>query len=41
MTLKGGARAGLIEPDQKFFDYLKTKPCLPKMEIGKKPIKLE
>ena len=30
MTIEGGARAGLIEPDQKIFDYLKNKPKSPK-----------
>ena len=32
MTIEGGARAGLIEPDQKIFDYLKNKPMSPKKE---------
>jgi len=32
MTIEGGARAGLIEPDQKIFDYLKDKPMSPKKE---------
>ena len=30
MTIEGGARAGLIAPDQKIFDYLKDKPMSPK-----------
>jgi len=30
MTIEGGARAGLIAPDQKTFDYLKGKPKSPK-----------
>merc|ERR1712127_891688 len=30
MTIEGGARAGLIEPDQKIFDYLRNKPMSPK-----------
>ena len=30
MTIEGGARAGLIAPDQKIFDYLKGKPMSPK-----------
>ncbi len=30
MTIEGGARAGLIQPDQKIFDYLKDKPKSPK-----------
>ena len=29
MTIEGGARAGLIEPDQKIFDYLQGKPKSP------------
>ena len=32
MTIEGGARAGLIQPDQKVFDYLKNKPMSPKKE---------
>ena len=32
MTIEGGARAGLIAPDQKIFDYLKNKPMSPKNE---------
>ena len=32
MTIEGGARAGLIEPDQKIFDYLKNKPMSPKKD---------
>ncbi|MDK9722937.1 MAG: 3-isopropylmalate dehydratase large subunit [Rhodospirillales bacterium] len=30
MTIEGGARAGLIAPDQKTFDYLAGKPMAPK-----------
>ena len=30
MTIEAGARAGLIEPDQKTFDYLKGKPKSPR-----------
>ena len=30
MTIEGGARAGLIEPDQKIFNYLKGRPMSPK-----------
>ncbi|MFK7902103.1 MAG: 3-isopropylmalate dehydratase large subunit, partial [Nitratireductor sp.] len=30
MTIEGGARAGLIAPDQKTFDYIKGKPKAPK-----------
>lgn len=29
MTIEGGARAGLIAPDQKTFDYLKGRPMAP------------
>jgi 3-isopropylmalate/(R)-2-methylmalate dehydratase large subunit len=32
MTIEAGAKAGLIEPDQKTFDYLKGKPKSPKGE---------
>ena len=32
MTIEGGARAGLIQPDQKIFDYLKNKAMSPKNE---------
>ena len=32
MTIEGGARAGLIQPDQRVFDYLKNKPMSPKNE---------
>jgi 3-isopropylmalate/(R)-2-methylmalate dehydratase large subunit len=32
MTIEGGARAGLIAPDKKTFDYLKGKPKSPKRE---------
>ena len=30
MTIEGGARAGLIQPDEKIFKYLKDKPMSPK-----------
>ena len=30
MTIEGGARAGLIAPDEKIFNYLKGKPMSPK-----------
>ena len=30
MTIEAGARAGLIAPDEKIFDYLKNKPMSPK-----------
>jgi len=32
MTIEAGARAGIIQPDQKTFDYLKGKPKSPKGE---------
>ena len=32
MTIEGGARAGLIQPDKKIFDYLKGRPMSPKNE---------
>ena len=38
MTIEGGARAGLIEPDQKIFDYLKDKPMSPKKENWNKAL---
>ena len=38
MSIEGGARAGLIEPDQKIFDYLKNKPMSPKNENWDKAI---
>ena len=30
MTIEGGARAGLIAPDEKIFKYLEEKPMSPK-----------
>ena len=38
MTIEGGARAGLIQPDQKILDYLKNKPMSPKKEKWDKAI---
>jgi len=38
MTIEGGARAGLIEPDKKIFDYLKNKPKSPKNKNWDKAI---
>ena len=32
LTIEGGARAGLIQPDEKVFEYLKNKPMSPKNE---------
>ena len=32
MTIEGGARAGLIAPDEKIFKYLKEKPMSPEGE---------
>jgi len=39
MTIEGGARAGLIEPDEKIFAYLKDKPMSPSKENWEKSIK--
>ena len=38
MTIEGGARAGLIQPDQKIFEYLKGKPMSPKGENWEKAL---
>jgi len=38
MTIEGGARAGLIEPDEKIFNYLKDKPKSPKNKNWDKAI---
>ena len=38
MPIEGGARAGLIEPDTKIFNYLKGKPMSPKGESWDKAI---
>ena len=38
MTIEGGARAGLIEPDEKVFNYLKDKPMSPKKDNWDKAI---
>ena len=38
MTIEGGARAGLIQPDQKVFDYLKDKPMSPKGDRWEKAL---
>mgnify|MGYP001238211027 CR=1 FL=1 len=32
MTIEGGARAGLIQPDEKTFEYLKNRPMSPKKD---------
>ena len=34
MTIEAGARAGLIAPDAKTFEYLKGKKCLQKVITG-------
>tara|TARA_B100001559_G_C16343180_1_gene549023 strand:+ start:21 stop:761 length:741 start_codon:yes stop_codon:yes gene_type:complete len=39
MTIEGGARAGLIQPDQKIFDYLKGRPMSPKHDNWDRAIK--
>ena len=36
MTIEGGARAGLIAPDEKIFKYLENKPMSPKGEAWNK-----
>ena len=38
MTIEGGARAGLIAPDQKIFDYLSGKPMSPTGENWNKAV---
>jgi len=38
MTIEGGARAGLIQPDEKIFEYLKDKPMSPKKENWEKAV---
>ena len=38
MTIEAGARAGLIAPDQKIFDYLKGKPKSPKEDNWNKAL---
>ena len=38
MTIEGGARAGLIQPDEKIFKYLKDKPMSPKKDNWEKAI---
>jgi len=38
MSIEAGARAGLIAPDQKTFDYIKDRPYAPKGEQWKKAI---
>jgi len=39
MTIEAGARAGLIAPDEKTFEYLKDKPMSPKGENWSKAVK--
>ncbi len=39
MSIEGGARAGLIAPDEKTFDYIKGRPFAPKNENWNKAIK--
>ena len=41
MSIEGGARAGLIAPDEKTFDYIKGRPRAPKagaFETGAAPL---
>ena len=40
MTIEGGARAGLIAPDEKIFNYLKEKPMSPQGDNWEKALKL-
>ena len=39
MTIEGGARAGLIAPDEKTFEYVKGKPRAPKSEAWEAAVK--
>ena len=39
LTIEAGARAGLISPDQKTFDYLKDRPLAPKDKLWDQAIK--
>ncbi len=38
MTIEGGARAGLIQPDEKTFKYLKNRPMSPKKDNWRKAL---
>ncbi len=38
MTIEGGARAGLIAPDEKIFNYLKDRPMSPKNDNWNKAV---
>ena len=38
MTIEGGARAGMIAPDEKAFEYLKGRPMAPKGEAWDKAV---
>jgi 3-isopropylmalate/(R)-2-methylmalate dehydratase large subunit len=38
MTIEGGARAGLVAPDEKTFEYLKGRPYAPKGEDWEKAV---
>ncbi len=38
MTIEGGARAGLIQPDEKIIEYLNDKPMAPKKENWEKAV---
>ena len=40
MSIEGGARAGLIAPDEKTFSYIKNRPYAPKSEDWEKAVKL-
>ena len=38
MTIEGGARAGLIQPDEKTFKYLENRPLSPKKDNWNKAL---
>jgi len=38
MTIEGGARAGMVAPDQVTFDYLKGRPLAPKGSTWEKAV---
>ena len=40
MSIEAGARAGLISPDWKTFEYLKKKPLSPKGNLWENAIKI-
>ena len=38
MSIEAGARAGLVAPDQKTFDYIKGRPLAPKGDNWEKAL---